>query len=47
MRKAWKLAKNRVIIGMALFLAIVAAWEFRIRAEYFPEPLVEQSRGRR
>lgn len=44
MRKAWMLIRNRVIVGMALFLAMVAAWEFWIRSRYFPEALVELSK---
>jgi len=40
-RKAWLFLTNRVILGMVLFLALMAAWEFRVRPEYFPQTLVE------
>lgn len=41
MRKAWLFLTNRVILGMLLFLIVMAAWEFRVRPEYFPQALVE------
>lgn len=40
MRKAWLLLTNRVILGMLLFLAVMAAWEFRLKPDYFPQSLV-------
>jgi hypothetical protein len=41
-RKAWSLLTNRVILGMLLFLILMAAWEFRIQPEYFARPMEDQ-----
>lgn len=46
MRKLWAFLTNRVILGMLLFLALMAAWEFRIQPEYFPRTLVAERPGR-
>lgn len=45
MRKAWSFLTNRVILGMLFFLVLMAAWEFRVKPELFPQQLVED-RGR-
>lgn len=44
MRKARLFLGNRVILGMLLFLAGMAAWEFGVRPAYFPQALVEQDK---
>lgn len=47
MRKAWAYLTNRVILGMLLFLALMAAWEFRIQPEFFPRTLVAEPPNRK
>lgn len=41
MRKAWGFITNRVILGMVLFLAAMAVWEFSAKPRLFPQTLVE------
>ena len=40
LRSVWNFVTNRVILGMLFFLVLMAAWEFRIQPEYFPQTLV-------
>jgi hypothetical protein len=40
MRKAWEFITNRVILGMLFFLVLMAAWQFRIQPDYFPQSIV-------
>lgn len=41
-RRAWEFLTNRVILGMVLFLALMALWDFTIQPAYFPQSLVAE-----
>lgn len=46
MHRAWAFFTNRVILGMVFFLVLMAAWEFRIKPDYFPQSLVADEPSR-